>query len=215
MNSTVAIYNTALARLGGHQLERVNSPDDDGTVPTLCRTLFPHVVDVALASCPWSFATRRASLAQKPDDGPPGYPLRYALPADCLYPLRLDVAGLGPARTGGERGAQPSGMGTGGEIADHFPPSYILEGADLLTNVATPVLAYVARLRDPALFTPLFADAVAWALAAELSTALVNDVRRQQLCLQKYEMALHDARTADARSQHPLRHAGPWIEARN
>ena len=194
MQSTVAIYNTALARLGGHQLERVNSPDDDGTVPTLCRTLFPHVVDAALATFPWSFATRRASLAQKPDDGldRPGYPLRYALPADCLYPLRLE-----------------------GEIADHFPPSYILEGADLLTNVATPVLVYVARLRDPAYFAPLFADAVAWALAAELSTALVNAVRRQQLCMQKYELALHDARTVDARSQHPLKHPGPWIEARN
>lgn len=191
MQSTVAIYNTALARLGGHQLERVNSPDDDGAVPTLCRTLFPHVVDVALASCPWSFATRRAALAQKPEEGPPRYNLRYALPADCLCPLRLE-----------------------GEIADHFPPSYILEGADLLTNVATPILAYVARLRDPALFPPLFADAVAWALAAELSTALVNDVRRQQLCLQKYELALHDARTADARSQHPVKHPGPWIEAR-
>ena len=203
MQSTVAIYNTALARLGGHQLERVNSPDDDGAVPALCRTLFPHVVDVALASCPWSFAARRVSLARKPDGGsgqsgglsqshsPSGYGLRYALPADCLYPLRLE-----------------------GEAGDHFSPAYILEGADLLTNVATPVLVYVARLRDPAYFPPLFADAVAWALAAELSTALVNDARRQQFCLQKYELARNEARTADLSFQHPAKHAGPWIQSR-
>ena len=112
MQSTVAIYNTALARLGGHQLERVNSPDDDGAAATLCRTLFPHAVDMTLASADWSFATRRAALARKADAGPTDYPFRYGLPSDCLNPLRLE-----------------------GEIRDHCPPNYIIEGNDLLTVV--------------------------------------------------------------------------------
>lgn len=191
MQSTITLYNTALARLGGHQLERVNSPDDDGTVPTLCRTLLPHVIDLTLAAHDWSFAMRRVTLAQKPEQGPPGYPLRYGLPSDCLYPVRLE-----------------------GEIKDHFPPRYILEGLDLLTDTAGAVLVYVPRLRDPDRFPPLFADAVTWALAAELSTALINDVRRQQMCMQQYELALHKAMAADRKRQHPKTYPGPWIEAR-
>ena len=191
MQSTVAIYNTALARLGGHQLERVNSPDDDGTAATLCRTLFPHAVDMTLASADWSFATRRAALARKVDAGPTDYPFRYGLPSDCLNPMRLE-----------------------GEIKDHFPPAYVIEGVDLLTATESAVLVYVARLRDPALFPPLFADAVAWALAADLSTALVNDARRQQLCMQKYEQALLVAITADRRRQNPQVYTGPWLTSR-
>ena len=48
----------------------------------------PSVLDDALAAHPWSFALTRELLAEKAELRPrPGYPHRYALPADCLRPV--------------------------------------------------------------------------------------------------------------------------------
>ena len=177
---------------GGHQLERVNAPEDDSTTATLCRTLYPHVVELALSAYEWSFATARANLAQKPDAGAPGLPYRYGLPADCLHPARLEGSG-----------------------EDGRPPAYSLEGADLLTALNPAILVYTRQMPDPAAFPPDFADAISWGLAAELSTSLVNDARRQQYYSQKYEAALLEARTADLRRQQRERPVSPWIAARD
>ncbi len=187
MRSTISVYNTALARLGGGQLDRINSPDEEGAAATLCRTLFPHVVELALSAHPWSFAVHRVVLAQKPGTGmePPEHPFRYALPADCLLPVRLETS-----------------------------TAYTLEGGDLLAGASPAVLMYVARVLDPAIWSAGFADAVAWALAAELATALVNDARRQQFCMEKYTVALFDAAASDANSQNIFVPAGSWLASR-
>ncbi len=190
MQSYVSVCNTALARLGGDQLGRFNSPDEDGAIPTLCRTLFPQTVDFCLAWFPWSFARKRVFLALK-GDGSEAYALRYALPADCLRPVEIV-----------------------GEIKDHAPVPYVIEGADLLTAQADAQLVYVARLHDPACWTPIFADAVAWGLAAELSTPLINDPRRQQVYAEHFQRALADASGADMAMQRPDRHICPWLEER-
>lgn len=188
MRSTISVYNTALARLGGGQLDRINAPEEEGATATLCRTLFPHVVELALSAHPWSFALRRVVLAQKTRTGlePREHPYRYALPADCLLPVSL------------------------GDAAQ----SHTLEGGDLLTGASPAVLVYVARVLDPALWNAGFADAVAWALAAELATALVNDARRQQFYMEKYTVALHEAAANDANSQNIFMPAGSWLASR-
>ncbi len=190
MQSYVSVCNTALARLGGDQLGRFNSPDEDGAIPTLCRTLFPQTADFALAGFPWSFARKRAFLALT-GEGPAGYVLRYALPADCLRPIEIVGGG-----------------------ANSAPVPYILEGRDLLTGQAAAQLAYVARLHDPALWPPAFADAVAWGLAVELSTALINDPRRQQWYAERFQRSLADASGADMAMQRPGREECPWLKGR-
>lgn len=66
------------------------------------------------------------------------------------------------------------------------------DGQDIYADTST-ANALHSRTDDPRQWTAAFFSAVAWALAAELSTAVVNDVRRQQLCAE-YTRALETAR---------------------
>ena len=192
MKSTVQLFNTALARLGGEQLDKRISPQETDTLGALCATLFEHVLDMALAAHTWTFALRRvalAVLADAPENAE--YPLAYALPSDCVRPVRLDGCG----------GLNRS-------------PAYAVEGDALRTREAAASLLYVQRVTDPRRWPPTFADALAWALAAELATAKSNDLRKQQFCAQNYEISLSTAIARDCAGQNPHSCVSPWKAAR-
>ena len=189
MQSLVSLFNTALARLGGNQLERVNSPDEEGATAALCRNLFSHVADVALSAFPWSFARQRVSLALK-GDGIAAYPYRYALPVDCLRPVAVAGAGTDNAAT------------------------YLIEGQDLLTAVNPAEFLYVARKHDPSVWPAAFADVVAWGLSAELATALINDAGRQRWHAEQFQRSLHEASRQDQSQQRLAETACQWLDSR-
>ena len=114
-----------------------------------------------------------------------GYPYRFALPSDCVQPLLLEGGG-----------------------------AWRVMGQDIYTDTSTASLHYTARVDDPRQWTAAFFSAVAWALAAELSTAVVNDVRRQQLCAQEYMRALETAKAESLNAQTAQAAERPWLEAR-
>lgn len=193
MQSTIQLYNTALARLGGDYLEFEQSPEENNVLVALCNNQFPHVLDLALSACAWSFARRRVELAERVDRAPVSaeYPLRYGLPRDCLRVLHLE-----------------------GWAGVNERPFWVIEGPDLMTAASPAVLSYIARVADPRQWPAAFADALAWGLASELATARINDVRRQQAYLQKYELALSEAIARDRNSQHPDKAQSPWVISR-
>lgn len=193
MQSTVHLYNTALARLGGEQLSPNISALEQDSLGQICENLFAHILDVTLAAYAWSFATRRKTLAEpaSEDGGHPLYPHAFDLPADCVKPLRLE----------GYAGVNRS-------------PAYVIEGRTIHCGERPAVLAYVARVKDPRLWPPLFADALAWAMAAELAAAKNNDPQKQQWCWQNYRIALADAVALDQRDQNPHRKKSEWNAAR-
>lgn len=192
MKSTVQLFNTALARLGGEQLDERISPQETDTLGTLCSTLCAHVLDLALAAHPWTFALRRVALAVLADAAENGeYPFAYALPSDCVRSIRLD----------GCYGANRS-------------PAYALEGDTLRTREEAARLLYVRRVTDPRRWPPSFADALAWGLAAELATAKLNDAHKQQFCLRSYELSLSTAIARDCAAQNPCPPVSPWKAAR-
>ena len=197
MQSTVQLFNVALARLGGVQLPQNISSLETDAVGQICQNLFPQVLDLTLAAHAWAFAVRRISLPAPTlsnyDAAPnPAYPLAYDLPSDCLKPLRLE----GAAETG------------------RNGPAYVLEGRTLRCGEERAALVYVARVNDPNLWPPSFADALAWALAAELASARNNDVQKQQWCLQNYKIALAEAIARDQADQNPRPLKSPWTAAR-
>jgi hypothetical protein len=198
MQSTVHLFNTALGRLGGEQLSLNRSPLEEGTSGQLCENLFPHVLDLALSVHAWSFATRRAVLArpqleeEKGERDNPAYPLAFALPPDCLKPLRLE----------------------GNAWVNRQGPAYVLEGRTIRCAVEGAELVYVARVEDPLLWPPAFADALAWALAAELSPARNNDPQKQAWCLQNYKIALSEAIARDCAGQNPRPPRSVWKTTR-
>jgi hypothetical protein len=193
--TTVTVYNLALAWLGGEQLSSVEAPWEDSALGHLCINNFPQVLDQALAAHDWSFARSRKVLARKPDDGSaaadPLYPYRYALPADCLRPVRLYAPG------GSDRTA-----------------SYLIEGLDLLTDLQPAELLYVARVEDPRRWPAGFVTALSWGLAAVLSSAKNNDPQKQMQCLKNYEMALAEAVARDQNAIRPIPPASKWRAAR-
>ena len=195
MQSTVHLFNTALARLGGEQLARNISPLEQGSAGRICENLFPHVLDLTLSAHAWAFATRRKILAS-PVLGSdamanPAYRFAFELPADCVKPLRLEGC-AGANRT----------------------PAYVIEGRTVRAGLDRATLVYVARVTDPRLWPPLFADALAWALAGELATAVSNDPRKQQMCYQNHRISLADAIALDQQDQNPRGKISEWTAAR-
>lgn len=193
MKSTVELYNLALSFLGGEQLSTVQSEYEGSALGRLCMNNFPHVLELAMNAYDWSFAKRRAQLAEKPGDMlHPDYTRRYALPADCLKPVRLE-----------------------GYEGLNDPTHYIIEGRELLTNAAPAVLHYVSDGNDPVLWTPDFAQALARGLAAVLASAKVNDRNMQAQQMELYTLALTDAKVSDTARQRPDRPQSGWMAARH
>jgi hypothetical protein len=200
MESLVHLYNTALGRLGGDEFTPLASPNENNSLADLCRTFLPLVLELTTSAFGWGFAERRAVLAETPGITPEGilqpehpkYRIRCELPSDCLKPLYLD--------------------GYGEDVNER--PVFIIEGRQLLCNERPAVLTYTARINDPKVWPPAFADALAWGLAQELATARINDARRQQFYMQKYEFALREAIARDKNQRNPHKPVSSWMVAR-
>lgn len=194
MQSTVHLYNTALARLGGEQLSVNISPLEQDTLGQICENLFPHVLDMTLAAYGWAFATRRKALAVPVLEAGAvnqEYPHAFELPTDCVKPLRLE-----------------------GYAGVNRTPPYVIEGSTIRCALPDAVLVYVSRIKDPKVWPPVFADALAWALAGELAAAKNNDPQKQQWCYQNYRIAIGDAVALEQRDQNPRRKRSEWTAAR-
>ncbi|MDR1242320.1 MAG: hypothetical protein LBM00_06025 [Deltaproteobacteria bacterium] len=193
MQSTIALFNLAIARLGGEQIPLNISPQEHDATGDLCQNLFPHVLDLALSAHQWSFAKKRVRLAlPEVKEAVSGeYALMYKLPADCGRVCYLEGF-EGPNRR----------------------PAYVIEGDRLLTGREAAELVYIARASDPRLWPPAFADALAWGLAGELAAARINDSRKQSWCYQNYKQALSEAIAQDQSGQNRLRPVSAWNAAR-
>lgn len=193
MKSTIQLFNTALGRLGGEQIPYNRSPHEQDATGILCENLFPHVLDMVLEAHEWGFATRRVVLAMLPEQQPenPEYVLRYAMPVDCVKPVRVE-----------------------GYAGVNRTPAYLIEGSAILTNRRNAELVYIARVEEPRAWPASFADALAWALAGELASARINDSQKQNWCYQNYEVALAKAAARDRAKQNPYRNRSSWLVAR-
>lgn len=192
MPSTEAeLCNIALGRIG--QRQYIDALTEATTEAEACAVYYGHARDVVLASFPWPWATRRAVLAVLSDDeddadARPGWAFTYALPADCVTVLRLHD------EEAGERGFTaetriPFKL-------EHDPVSGLRV---LLTDLENAELLYVAKLELVGLFPPLFADAVAWRLAADLALVLPVKPQVGLAMEQRYELALAKAGAAEFR----------------
>jgi hypothetical protein len=207
MRSLIQLFNTALARLGGDQLPENISSLEESKEGLLCKNLFVNVLDNALVANPWSFAKKRKQLALLPDtsSGNSFFLYRYELPGDCLRPVRLDSPTWG--------GVPITALSIPCE--PNRKPLYEIEGRTVLCNLPDAWLVYISRVEDPAAWPPTFADALAWALAGDLATGLVNDVTRQQNCYANYQISLAKAIAQDRAMQNPQPKLSPWEDARH
>lgn len=161
----VDIANVALLRIG--QLATIADLAEDTPQAEAVRSIFAHTRDAVLEAFAWPFATFRfqlnviASIDDDPDDENlrTGWGFTYAVPNNCLAPRYIYPGTNNP--------------GEGQEIP------FTIEGDEsrgrvLLTDQAEAELVYTKLVETPARWSPMFRDALALRLAADLAMSVAK-----------------------------------------
>ena len=194
MISDVGICNLALARVGA---EKITDFQEGSPAALDCARLYEPMRDALLAAHPWRFAEARQALAPLAEAAPAGWVYAYALPTDCLA-ARAVVDGA-----------------TGASERPASPIPFAVSGATVLTDQASATLIYTQRVADPMRFDPLFAEALATKLAADLSMARRLDRQIRDQMLRDHQVIMAHARLADARAGTvETAHTPDWLQAR-
>lgn len=170
--SNVSICNMALARIEAKA--QIQSLTQAGREAKFCNTFFEHCRDMLLQRMQPSWAMKRAALSDL-GSPPDEWSYRYAYPSDCL--LAVEIVNLA------DRNKRIKF-----EIADNDGASSVI-----LTDEDDAVLWYVRTITNPSVFDPLFIDALAWSLAAEIAMPLTADGDRKKLAEQKMVAAIMSA----------------------
>lgn len=176
----VQICNKALLRIGHRQL--IGDLGENTAEAQACNTLYPLSRDEVLAELPWRFASYRSVLALLTTTRN-GWAFAYSLPADCVAPRRL-WDGLRNPGKGQRIPFDVEGDATSGGI--------------LLTDQPAAELIYTALIEDVPRFPPLFVDALAWKLAADLALGVTVKPQVGMAMAQQYTRALARAAASDA-----------------
>jgi hypothetical protein len=171
-----SIGNRALSKLGA---QRVLSLGDEGRNARALVAAYAAVRDAELRKHVWSFAAARTTL--EADAEPPafGFARRFPLPGDCLRVLEVG---------GGEGPLQAR------DFRERPEPPYAIEGNAILSDASAPLaLRYVRRVEDASAFDPLFVEAFACALAAEVAEELTQSDAKKAFVANQYLRAVRDA----------------------
>lgn len=155
MASEKDICNLALQRIG--QFSPITALSDDSDYANMASRAYPVVRDALLERHAWNFATSRVSMP-KVDVALNGWASAYALPSDCISVLAVHHAT--------ERGHEPCTY------------EWVIESVGshnvLFTDCNDAVIKYIKRVPESGMFSPMFVDALAWLLAAELAGPIVK-----------------------------------------
>lgn len=170
--SEVTICNLALSWLGADQIISLN---DESTSAILCNANYHDARKSVLEATAWTFATKRTTLAQIA--GAPVWPLygvQYAIPADSLRILEMSENGFN-------------------STFEHW----VIESGRLLCNTQKVWVRYIWDVLDTSKFSPMFVQALAARLAADMSIPLTNDRVLQKDMWSLYELKVSGATTVD------------------
>lgn len=156
----VEVCNQALLYTGTGQT--INSLTENTMESRACKVHSGKTRVALLQAFPWKFATKRATLALLAGEARTGWAYTYELPSDCISPRFLWAGSRMP------------------NAIDKIPfdietvsaASGAVAGLCLLTDQKAAELIYTADVRTVSLWSPLFVDAVAWALAVKLCLIL-------------------------------------------
>jgi hypothetical protein len=212
MASPVDICNLALSHLGARAQITSISPPDNSVEAGYCARFFPMARKEALESAKWSWTKRRVALAAvtNPSDV---WLYAYALPSDCLTPMRILQAAFISAAWWGA----PSAPVTFDDIAvfnEAGTAQFEIEGEILLTNEPEAVLLYTRDIVDATKYTASFTTFLSYVLASYLAGPILKgDVGaktagtwRQIAAQTKGEAAVHDANSSVDRVDHVPEH---------
>lgn len=183
--SEADICNAALYKVGG---ARIIALTDNSREAKLCKDIYPKVRSRLLRSHPWGFAIKRVSIPALTVTPVFGNDKAYQLPADCLRVFKMEDEEVYPWR---------------------------IEGKTLVTDSATCKIKYVSDITDVSIYPDDFGDALAAAVAVELSYALTSDNALRRDVAAFAQQALRSARTSSAQEGAGDRfYADEWLYSR-
>ncbi len=154
MASETDICNLALGRLG----EMCNMVDvnENSTFAAVAKRTYPVVRDALLERHAWNFATTRVR-GQLVDEEPIGWRYMYQVPETAIRILSVYSENRG-------------------QWIEEEPWVFEMHGAYrvVLTNIEKAVIKFIQYTTNTDLFSPGFADALAWHLAASIAGSIVK-----------------------------------------
>lgn len=192
MASSVEICNQALTKLGA---QRIVDLLDDTKAARALNAIFDIKRDAELAAHPWTFAITRVAIPASSTAPAYGWPRAFPLPTDCL---RLVEVGEDYTFYQGTDGA-----------------GFQVEGSSVLTDAVSPLrIRYVKRITNTGLFSPLFVEALACRLAAEVAEELTQNLSKREAAWAEHKAAITAARRVNAIEQPPQKVPdGEWVQA--
>lgn len=179
MATQLSICNSALMRLGA---EPITALIDNNKRAKLCNAHYTDIKQKLLYEHPWKFAIKRVSLTAEVTVPVFGFDNEFALPADYLRAI----------------------FEVNGDHVDQTPHEWQREGNLILANDDTIFLRYIADVAE-SLFSPSFAEALAFQIAYELSYSLVQSTTYREQLLGETRLALQAARSHSAQEGTPQR----------
>lgn len=176
MISKTDICNMALAHLGQGPISSLTQDDERAR---RCNLFYESVKREVLRTHNWAFSGCFSALSLLSDDCAPEWPYMYAYPQDCLFLRRIF------AKADGRNAAFKEAFN-----AD-------LHARVVFCGVPNAQAEYTRDIKDEALFDPAFVKAFSLALAADLAVTLTGDNTLAQQILQKYTLALQEARRSN------------------
>lgn len=181
--SQVSICNQALGWIGANQ---ITSIDDDSTEAVLCKANYEPIRDSVLEAHNWTFATVWAQLTEVVDPPYSVYPHSFQIPTDSLTVLFCGID------------------------YDH-PANWRREGQHIVTDEENCTIQYIYRVVDEAQFPPLFTQAFAARLAADLAIPITNSRSMQTDMYNLYMAKLKEAASRDNQQGRSRRIRSVWL----
>lgn len=195
MTSEVRIANMALSHLGCRG--RISSLTEASEEARQVSLHYDAARDETLAAAAWPFAAKRKALALYAGETPPDFGYAFEYPVDCLAPRAIL----------GFPGARPPRFETGVDET--------LSRRLIYADVPDPVLHYTARVTNPALYTPHFAGALAFRLAAAVAIPMTGRHELAQALYNLYSRAVDEAAAMAANASMDAPQAdAEWIRDR-
>ena len=188
----------ALSRIGEEaSISSIEKPDGKPEA-LLCARMYPIALGTLLDRHNWSFATKRASLAQLANFDASPWKYAYAAPIDCRR--IIDLRGIEEKTIETHVVHTPRLMS---RVPDAVEFEVVNAGGNtaVLTNCEGVVARYVMKKPPAAFFTESFTDALAWLLASHLTGQAVrgdSGFNYTGMCYKYYLAALDTAMKLDA-----------------
>ena len=169
--TAVSIANMALSHLGA--ASTIESFDELSNEAVQCKLWYDIARKEVLEAFDWSFARKRATLAEHADGPPDEWAFRYQYPADCIMARSIWNA-FGGIGVFGLVDATRLSIYQGDVIPFELEASDAGDDLTILTNMEDAILVYTFDQAVPAMFSSHFVKILARNLAAKMAYSITG-----------------------------------------